>query len=191
MRTKSKKRLEIIKASEKRFIRHGLHKTTLDEIARDLRIGKSTLYHYFKSKEDLYSQTLENQFAEYITEVRNILKDENLSNEDITKKYLSLRKTFPQSYKLLQQLMLLSLTEKSTPHENELLIKYQQAELKIIEEFITKLFPAITDDDKKRRTNRFAFLLISMAALNSFMLKVGVELPDEKDIDLLLKQIQN
>ena len=36
---------QIIKAAAKRFARHGLNKTTLDEVARDIRIGKATIYH--------------------------------------------------------------------------------------------------------------------------------------------------
>ena len=32
----------------------GSGKTTLEEIARDIRIGKATIYHYFSSKDELY-----------------------------------------------------------------------------------------------------------------------------------------
>ena len=39
---------QIIRAAVKRFARHGHGKTTLDEIARDIRIGKATIYHYFE-----------------------------------------------------------------------------------------------------------------------------------------------
>jgi AcrR family transcriptional regulator len=55
--TKEKK-LQIIKAAAKRFDKHGLAKTTLNEIARDLRIGKATLYGYFSSKEELFFSVL-------------------------------------------------------------------------------------------------------------------------------------
>ncbi len=47
------RKIQIIKAAAKRFARHGLNKTTLDEVARDIRIGKATIYHYFTSKDDL------------------------------------------------------------------------------------------------------------------------------------------
>ena len=49
----NERKLQIIKAAAKRFARHGLNKTTLDEVARDIRIGKATIYHYFTSKDDL------------------------------------------------------------------------------------------------------------------------------------------
>ncbi len=54
----NERKIQIIKAAAKRFARHGLNKTTLDEVARDIRIGKATIYHYFTSKDDLYFATL-------------------------------------------------------------------------------------------------------------------------------------
>jgi len=45
---------QIIRAAVKRFARHGHGKTTLEEIARDIRIGKATIYHYFESKDELF-----------------------------------------------------------------------------------------------------------------------------------------
>jgi len=186
MRTKSKKKLEIIKAAEKRFIRHGLRKTTLDEVARDMRIGKSTLYHYFDSKEDLYYQTLDNQFSEYIVEVKSIFSEEQIQHAEILKKYIALRKSFPQSYKLLNHLILMSINDKATQVENELLSKYHKAEIKIIEDFMKMLFTQAGNEELKKKTARFSFLLYATTVLNGFLSKIGVELPDEHDINLLL-----
>ena len=52
------KKKQLIRTAAKRFEKHGIKKTTLDEIARDLRITKATIYHYFNSKEDLFHSTL-------------------------------------------------------------------------------------------------------------------------------------
>jgi TetR/AcrR family transcriptional regulator len=189
MRTKSKKKLEIIKTAEKRFVRHGLKKTTLDEVARDLRMSKSTLYHYFDSKEDLYYQTLDNQFAEYITEVKAIFNEENTQPAQIVKKYFALRKSFSQSYKLLTQLVLFALNDTTTQPENDILVKYHKAEVKIIEEFMKSLFSGAPGDEIKKKTDNFAFLLYSSTLLSGFLSKVNVEIPDESSIRLLLSQI--
>jgi AcrR family transcriptional regulator len=61
------KRKTILKVSNDQFSRFGLVKTTVDEIAKLARIGKGTIYHYFKSKEDI--------FAEVIQKESNILQD--------------------------------------------------------------------------------------------------------------------
>ena len=189
MRVKDKKKLEIIKAAEKRFIRHGLHKTTLDEIARDLRIGKSTLYHYFETKEDLYYQTLENQSDEYILVIKAILKSEELQYIDKVKEYFLVRKGFSQSYKLLFQMLLLLINEKTTPIEEELLTKFHTAEIKLIADFFISVFPSLPGDEIKRKANRFMFLLLSISSMNPFFGKIGIEISDDKSIELLLADI--
>jgi len=47
----NKRKQQIIQTAVKLFARHGLGKTTLDEIVRDIRIDKATIYHYFESKD--------------------------------------------------------------------------------------------------------------------------------------------
>jgi AcrR family transcriptional regulator len=45
---------EILDISKKHFDRFGFKKTTLDEIARDMKISKKTIYEHFEDKEDLF-----------------------------------------------------------------------------------------------------------------------------------------
>lgn len=53
----------IIEKSSIFFARHGLSKTTIDDIARSMRMGKSSLYYYFKGKEDIYKAVLDREIA--------------------------------------------------------------------------------------------------------------------------------
>jgi TetR/AcrR family transcriptional regulator len=53
-REKEQRREEILNAAEKVFWEKGLAAATMDEIAEKAELGKSTLYLYYKSKEDLY-----------------------------------------------------------------------------------------------------------------------------------------
>jgi AcrR family transcriptional regulator len=46
-------RADIVLAAETVFRRWGLSKTTMEDIARQAGKGKSTLYYYFKSKDDI------------------------------------------------------------------------------------------------------------------------------------------
>jgi len=52
------KKDRILRAAEVLFARFGIRKTTMDEIARDARMGKSTLYYYFKSKEAVFEAVI-------------------------------------------------------------------------------------------------------------------------------------
>ena len=80
---KVEKRDIILKVAQNLFARYGLKKTTVDEIARDARVSKGTIYHYFKSKEDIFSAVVERE--------SKILKDkikEAIEKEDPPQKKL-------------------------------------------------------------------------------------------------------
>jgi AcrR family transcriptional regulator len=51
-------RNEIINCAQGLFKQFGLKKTTMDEIAAACGKAKSTLYHYFKSKEEVFDEVL-------------------------------------------------------------------------------------------------------------------------------------
>ena len=49
---------EIITKAQKLFQQYGLKKTTMDEIASACGKAKSTLYHYFKNKEEVFDEVI-------------------------------------------------------------------------------------------------------------------------------------
>ena len=48
----------IISVANQMFAHFGIKKTTMDEIAKKARMGKSTLYYYFKSKEEIFAEVI-------------------------------------------------------------------------------------------------------------------------------------
>lgn len=54
----------IIQVAGELFARFGYKKTTMDEIAQALRMGKSSLYYYFKSKEEVFQAVVEKEAAQ-------------------------------------------------------------------------------------------------------------------------------
>lgn len=54
MVNKEEFRKKIIITSGQIFSRYGFKKTTMDEIARAVKMGKSSVYYYFKSKEEIF-----------------------------------------------------------------------------------------------------------------------------------------
>lgn len=64
------KRLEmIIEASQKRFGKFGIEKTSMREIADDLKLSKASLYYYFPDKESLYKAVVEKEQREFIAKI--------------------------------------------------------------------------------------------------------------------------
>jgi len=59
----------IIEASQKRFGLYGLEKTSMREIASDLKLSKASLYYYFPDKESLYKAVVEKEQNEFIANI--------------------------------------------------------------------------------------------------------------------------
>ena len=54
MTRKEEIRRKVIISAGKIFSRYGFKKTTMDEIAKALKMGKSSVYYYFESKEEIF-----------------------------------------------------------------------------------------------------------------------------------------
>ena len=54
MINKEEFRRKVIVSAGRIFSRYGYKKTTMDEIAKALQMGKSSIYYYFKSKEEIF-----------------------------------------------------------------------------------------------------------------------------------------
>jgi AcrR family transcriptional regulator len=52
---------KIVSVAQNTFQRYGFRKTTMDEIAYAARKGKSSLYYYFKSKEEVFQAVVEKE----------------------------------------------------------------------------------------------------------------------------------
>lgn len=52
-------REQVVQAARQVFARYGFKKTALDDIARESRKGKSTIYYYFKSKDEIFKAVID------------------------------------------------------------------------------------------------------------------------------------
>ena len=86
MINKEEFRKKIIISAGQIFSRYGFKKTTMDEIAKALKMGKSSIYYYFESKEEIFeavvlheANILRNELTTAIKSVESpIDKDEKL-----------------------------------------------------------------------------------------------------------------
>ena len=51
----------IVAAAANLFSRFGLEKTTMEDIAKASKKGKSSLYYYFKSKEQVFAEVIKKE----------------------------------------------------------------------------------------------------------------------------------
>jgi AcrR family transcriptional regulator len=57
----------IMQTAERLFTDRRIHEITLDEVAREARVGKGTIYRYFEDKDDLFFQVATSGFDELCT----------------------------------------------------------------------------------------------------------------------------
>ncbi len=81
-------RQTLIQKGKELFERHGLRKTTVDEIAGQAGVSKGAFYLFFGSKEDLYFSILEAVEREFKDEVYRSLRNPEGSRRDSFKLFL-------------------------------------------------------------------------------------------------------
>jgi AcrR family transcriptional regulator len=61
-KTEEEIKAEIKEAARHLFMKYGFFKTTMEDIAKAVKKGKSTLYYYYKSKDEVFLDVI-NQVA--------------------------------------------------------------------------------------------------------------------------------
>ncbi|BDD08920.1 hypothetical protein FUAX_13520 [Fulvitalea axinellae] len=70
-------RREIVAHAQVLFQRYGMKKTTMDEIASSSGRAKSTIYHYFKSKDDVFDAVLRKELQDLRKHVKALVDKED------------------------------------------------------------------------------------------------------------------
>ena len=68
---------DIISVAAKIFTRFGYKKTTMEEIAMASRKGKSSIYYYFSSKEDIFRAVVEKEAEELRKDLKSAINEED------------------------------------------------------------------------------------------------------------------
>ncbi|MGM0465810.1 MAG: TetR/AcrR family transcriptional regulator, partial [Acidobacteriota bacterium] len=65
----------ILEVAEKLFVKSGYRKTAMDDIANEAQFSKATVYRYFESKLDMFTQIVKNSIEEYRKELTQITEE--------------------------------------------------------------------------------------------------------------------
>jgi len=74
---------QIVDTSRGIFTRFGFRKTTMDEIAKAMRKGKSSIYYYFTSKEEIFKAVVEKESQTLKDELINAINRTNDPREQL------------------------------------------------------------------------------------------------------------
>ena len=72
---------EILKAAERVFQKWGSNKTTMEDIAREAGKGKSTLYYYYQSKEEIFDAVVIIEFEKIIQKAKELAQETETAKE--------------------------------------------------------------------------------------------------------------
>jgi AcrR family transcriptional regulator len=182
----SDRKSQIIKAAVKRFARHGLNKTTLDEIARDLRIGKATIYHYFKSKDELFYQTLEYDVSLFTEDITQIFNNLEMTLQQRFLEYFNYKEQVYEKYKVLYDLITRHLREETLENDIFILKKLLQNEEKVLRQVI--------NTTQKNNTNLSPMIIIMQSWGILFWNKLNAISDPESQVnskELVYKSLEN
>lgn len=155
----------IVIVAQKMFQRYGFRKTTMDEIAQAARKGKSSLYYYFESKEDVFQAVVEKEAANLRTELATKVGECN-SAMDKLRVYINVRmngfKNWGNFYEALKDEYLsnLGFIEK-------IRIRYDKNEIESIKNIIQEGI----------ESKEFRVLNVSLAAKTIVVAMKGLEVP--------------
>lgn len=154
----TEKKEDIFNKAAEIFAKKGYERTTLEEIAAELRMTKGSIYYYFKGKEDILFQclirahTLANEVLSKIAEKRDISPKEKLTLA-IKEHVKVLTKKFVYATLRQQHLLLPDESRNAVEAERD---KFQRTFMGMIQEGI--------DDGSFRKTN---LKMLSFAILGS------------------------
>lgn len=163
--THDEMRESIINAATQIFTRFGFKKTSMDDIAKSLRMGKSSIYYYFKGKEEIFQAVVDKEADQLRVKVNKILN----SNDDTMNKlrsYVKLRmdliKQLSNYMEILKNddLMNLTLTEKIRK-------KYDDEEVTIIKRIL----------EEGNETGLFKVKDLNLSSLAVVVAMKGLEVP--------------
>jgi TetR/AcrR family transcriptional repressor of uid operon len=97
---KTKVKEKIVQAAIITFSKYGYDKTRMDDIAKSAKLGKGTLYLYFKSKEELFYDISENSIKELKEQLSKLFSKKEDLVQDAEKFYDQYRNLIHDSEKV-------------------------------------------------------------------------------------------
>ena len=187
-KTEKQVREIIITAARSIFARFGFRKTTVDEIAQAAHKAKSSIYHYFKGKEEIFQAVVEMESQVLEKEITKAINQENTPRKKV-RVYIITR------MKVLNRLANFYNALKDEYFEHygfieRLRLKYYKDEIKIMREILETGVDDGVFVIKDLEVTAFAIITALKGLGYSWVLENNVP-KTEKNIDALLEILFN
>jgi AcrR family transcriptional regulator len=178
----------ILQAAERVFQKWGLNKTTMEDIAREAGKGKSTLYYYYQSKEEIFHEVVTRQLDFLMAKAKEATL-ETVSAKEKIKKYIVALMNEIKKYAIVY-----SIARREIKGNQRLLDEvrktFQDREESVIREILkngirTKEFSFIRKNELDSATKAI------VGIIHALVLYIGLENDDLRQIDIAAKLIAN
>jgi len=179
-------RENILKIAREIFSKYGFKKTTLDDIANAVRKGKSSLYYYFNSKEDLFQAVIMKE-VEILAHELEIVINRNTDPVDKLRDYILTKLATFRNLANFYHAIENDIT--AVGFIDEVKLKYEQDEIRMIKRILIEGV----------RKNEFEIYDFNLAAIGITTAIKGLEMPLtaghygdvnlERSVDTILKII--
>ena len=138
---KENRKNSILKAARKLFFERGFKSVTVDLIAAKAEVSKGSIYLYFDSKEEIYTQILISANIERHKEVENFAKQEGTASELLLRfasDYVNFFLDNNELFRILMTFMLHADNMNLTDDQNTQLIHTTNENIRTISEILQK-----------------------------------------------------
>lgn len=178
----------ILEAARKVFQKWGINKTTMEDIAKEAGKGKSTLYYYFKSKEEIFDSLAQDEFYKILNSTKKSIEGISSAKEKI-KNYVIITLT-----SMKQRIILYKVVTEEIKKNKALIDKLKTQMIQAEEEFITQIL------EEGRKNHEFSFIdqkemqiaaKVIVGMVNAIELYLFIDNDDIELIDMAAKLISN
>jgi AcrR family transcriptional regulator len=167
LKTSSKKE-ELLQAAIKLFIKNGFHAVTVDAISEEASITKKTLYHYFKSKEELILAALRYRDERFRNDFMQMVESKTEDPKDRLLVVFDVLEEWFREEDFYGCLFVTALGEY--PEENTTIRRFCQEAKGLTQKYITCLVKKAELDNAEQLSGQIILLLegaITMAQVNN------------------------
>lgn len=139
-REKKNRKNAILKAARGLFFENGFRPVTVESIAKKAELSKGSIYLYFKSKEEIYTQILLSDIDKFHGHFTDILSKSKSASEAITKYaaiYVDLFLNDRELFRILMTFMLHTNAMDLPETLNSHIIKSTNRNINVVEEIFT------------------------------------------------------
>ena len=96
VKSKDKKN-ELIMISERLFMEKGYEETSVDDILKASGLSKGGFYHYFKSKDEVLTESINNIIEKLLEQIESVIDDKKINALEKLKLFLKKKSEFQNS----------------------------------------------------------------------------------------------